>query len=186
MSLQFFWFQYRYHETILCVVEVMLHYKWYILLFYSCFLTSYYGGGVSDGEILQVIFVTVNSSVTDISSTSNETHVSFMCPDLQSALELSELFNSTSSLVLYVPPGKHIIRNPVSIKASVQIIGNKQDSSLITCSFTRSNVRNDVLHTMYFNNSYSVYLGNFHAFNCPLPFRIDTVRAVKIDNISVR
>ena len=162
----------------------MLHYKWYILLFYSYFLTSY-GEGVSDGEILQVIFITVNSSVTDISSTSNETHVSFMCPDLQSALELSELFNSTSSLVLYVPPGKHIIRNPVSIKASVQIIGNKQDS-LITCSFTRSNVRNDILHTMYFNNSYSVYLGNFHAFNCPLPFRIDTVRAVKIDNISVR
>ena len=89
------------------------------------------------------------------------------------------------SLIIYIPPGEHIISYPVSIDSSIKIIGHSKNETSIRCGFTRSDLPNDTLHTIYFNKSSYVNLTNFSGIDCPLPFRLDTVLNVHVDSISI-
>ena len=133
----------------------------------------------------QDVIINVNTNVisNECVYSNNQT---ITCPDIQSALEKSECFGSNCSLIIYIPPGEHIISYPVSIDSSIKIIGHNKNETSIRCGFTRSDLPNDTLHTIYFNKSSNVNLTNFSGIGCPLPFRLDTVLNVHVDSISIR
>ena len=133
----------------------------------------------------QDVIINVNDNVisNECVYSNNQT---ITCPNIQSALEKSECFGSNCSLIIYIPPGEHIITYPVSIDSSIKIIGQNKNETSIRCGFIRSDLPNDTLHTIYFNKSSYVNLTNFSGIDCPLPFRLDTVLNVHVDSISVR
>ena len=94
--------------------------------------------------------------------------------------------NGNGSLYcIHLGRGVHIISTPHILNSSIVLIGD-QEGVVISCSFTREGLPSSTLHSLYFNRSQSVGFINVQAQSCPLPFRLDSVSTVLVDNSTFR
>ena len=129
----------------------------------------------------------VNVDTTVTSGCVMASHDNYSCATFQSALQFVYSRGSCSECEYSIRLGRevHLISTPLVLNSSVVLIGD-QEGVVVSCSFIRQGLPSSTLHSLYFNRSQTVGFINVHAQNCPLPFRLDSVRNTFIKNSQFR
>ena len=137
--------------------------------------------GVCDTAGVTVWTVRIQSQTPATEESGSDSSLVF--ESLESAL-LST--NGIDSLYcIHLDRGVHMISTSRVLNSSVVLIGD-QEGVVVSCSFTRQGLPSSTLHSLYFNRSQTVGFINVQAQNCPLPFRLDSVNIVLVDNSTFR
>ena len=140
----------------------------------------------TDGDALWSVRVQKQTFVTnDTGSGSALERRSLVLNSLQSALLNISHENASSLYCIRLHRGIHLISSPHVLNPSVVLVG-EQDGVVVSCNFSREGLPSSTLHSLYFSRSQSVGFINVQAQNCPLPFRLDSVSRVLIENSTFR
>ena len=177
-----------------CCTKVLLR----VALIYFLFAGSTSG---STSEVLRNVQVTVDSSAPQLNCTESKTtenRKSFLCPSLQTALQLTGStggccyhyfisFRHTASSGGFI----HLITEPIVTSASVTLNsgGSESDNVTISCHIAQEILTKptyDLKYILYFNSSLYVNFRYTIFEYCPLPIRILKAEQVEITNSTFR
>ena len=119
----------------------------------------------------------------------NSTSINCTFNSLQNGLNFAASLSGPCNVVnVQLAPGEHIISHPVLLWSSVSInsLSHNIYDTTIKCVFQQSQVPDSIQHSLYFNQSTSVEIADISVESCALPFRVDSVMKVRIENVVFR